>query len=128
MLPKYPSIIGNIPIASASISMQRKALLKSLKIAFLSIPKFFVPFHQATCLNDAKLNFVQFLQEIAGEQQFEVTYVDIEEKSYNNHFQCLVQLSTLPVAVCQGSGNTKNVAQLSAARNALEYLKIMTKM
>lgn len=83
---------------------------------------------QSTCLNDPKVNFVQFLQEIAGEQQFEVTYVDIEEKSFNNHFQCLVQLSTLPVAVCQGSGNTKNIAQLSAARNALEYLKIMTKM
>jgi RISC-loading complex subunit TARBP2 len=32
-------------------------------------------------LNDATFNFVQFLQEIASEQQFEVTYVDIEEKS-----------------------------------------------
>jgi RISC-loading complex subunit TARBP2 len=32
-------------------------------------------------LNDASFNFVQFLQEIASEQQFEVTYVDIEEKS-----------------------------------------------
>jgi RISC-loading complex subunit TARBP2 len=32
-------------------------------------------------LNDANFNFVQFLQEIASEQQFEVTYVDIEEKS-----------------------------------------------
>ncbi|GLG99033.1 Interferon-inducible double stranded RNA-dependent protein kinase activator A B [Gryllus bimaculatus] len=30
-------------------------------------------------LNDATFNFVQFLQEIASEQQFEVTYVDIEE-------------------------------------------------
>ena len=32
-------------------------------------------------MNDASFNFVQFLQEIASEQQFEVTYVDIEEKS-----------------------------------------------
>jgi len=32
-------------------------------------------------LSDASFNFVQFLQEIASEQQFEVTYVDIEEKS-----------------------------------------------
>ncbi|KAG6801533.1 interferon-inducible double-stranded RNA-dependent protein kinase activator A isoform X7 [Apis mellifera caucasica] len=34
-----------------------------------------------TCLNDGDVNLVQFLQEIASEQQFEVTYVDIEEKS-----------------------------------------------
>lgn len=45
---------------------------------------------------------MQFLQEIASEQQFEVTYVDIEEKTYCGQYQCLVQLSTLPVAVCQG--------------------------
>jgi RISC-loading complex subunit TARBP2 len=38
-----------------------------------------------------------------------------------------VQLSTLPVAVCYGSGNSSKEAQASAAQNALEYLKIMTK-
>lgn len=74
------------------------------------------------------MNFVQFLQEIASEQQFEVTFVDIEEKTYSGKFQCLVQLSTLPVAVCQGCGNNQTTAQTSAARNALEYLKIMTKL
>lgn len=42
-------------------------------------------------------------------------------------FQCLVQLSTLPVAVCYGCGATSKDAQASAAQNALEYLKIMTK-
>lgn len=73
------------------------------------------------------MNHVQFLQEIAAEHQFEVTYVDIEEKTYAGFFQCLVQLSTLPVAVCQGSGRTLVDAQTTAARNALEYLKIMTK-
>lgn len=36
---------------------------------------------QNTCFNDGDVNLVQFLQEIASEQQFEVTYVDIEEKS-----------------------------------------------
>lgn len=85
-------------------------------------------FLQKTCLNDKSVNFVQYLQEIASEQQFEVTYVDIDEKTYSGQFQCLVQLSTLPVAVCQGSGKTSKNAQTNAARNALEYLKIMTKM
>lgn len=83
---------------------------------------------QSTCLNDPSMNFVQFLQEIAAEQQFEVTFVDIEEKTYSGQFQCLVQLSTLPVAVCQGAGKTSKIAQTSAARTALEYLKIMTKV
>ncbi|XP_011309119.1 probable RISC-loading complex subunit BRAFLDRAFT_242885 [Fopius arisanus] len=82
---------------------------------------------QHTCLNDGVINLEQFLQEIASEQQFEVTYVDIEEKSISGKCQCLVQLSTLPVAVCYGSGVTSKDAQASAAQNALEYLKIMTK-
>ncbi|XP_034944137.1 RISC-loading complex subunit tarbp2-like isoform X2 [Chelonus insularis] len=82
---------------------------------------------QNTCLNDGVVNLVQFLQEIASEQLFEVTYVDIEEKSISGKCQCLVQLSTLPVAVCYGCGITSKDAQASAAQNALEYLKIMTK-
>lgn len=82
---------------------------------------------QSTPLNNKDFNFVQFLQEIATEQSFEVTYVDIEERSMTGLCQCLVQLSTLPVAVCQGAGMTSKDAQSSAAQNALEYLKIMTK-
>lgn len=82
---------------------------------------------ESTCLNDKSVDFVQMLHEIATEQRFEVTYVDIDEKSISGRFQCLVQLSTLPVAVCHGSGNTTLEAQASAARNSLEYLKIMTK-
>ncbi|XP_025832118.1 RISC-loading complex subunit tarbp2 isoform X2 [Agrilus planipennis] len=78
-------------------------------------------------LNIKDFNFVEFLQEIAAEQEFEVTYVDVEEKSISGKCQCLVQLSTLPVAVCYGSGTTSKDAQANAAHNALEYLKIMTK-
>ncbi|XP_062546655.1 interferon-inducible double-stranded RNA-dependent protein kinase activator A homolog isoform X2 [Armigeres subalbatus] len=80
-----------------------------------------------TCLADRSIDFVQMLHEIASEQRFEVTYVDIDEKTLTDRFQCLVQLSTLPVAVCHGSGNTAKEAQTAAARNSLEYLKIMTK-
>uniref|UniRef100_A0A0A9Z8W2 Putative RISC-loading complex subunit BRAFLDRAFT_242885 n=2 Tax=Lygus hesperus TaxID=30085 RepID=A0A0A9Z8W2_LYGHE len=80
-----------------------------------------------TPLKDSDINFVQFLQEIASEQNFDVTYVDIEEKSISGMFQCLVQLSTLPVAVVHGSGPSSKDAQTSAALNALQYLKLMTK-
>lgn len=44
---------------------------------------------QNTCFNDGDVNLVQFLQEIASEQQFEVTYVDIEEKSISGKFMLI---------------------------------------
>lgn len=81
-----------------------------------------------TSLVKSNLDFFAFLQEIAIEQKFEVTYVDIEEKSISGKYQCLVQLATLPVAVCHGSGLTSKDAQIAAARCALEYLKIMTNL
>ncbi|XP_073823251.1 double-stranded RNA-binding domain-containing protein loquacious isoform X2 [Musca autumnalis] len=80
-----------------------------------------------TCLKSPKIEYVKLLAEIAQENQFEVTYVDIEEKTFTDQYQCLVQLSTLPVGVCHGSGPTPADAQKMAAQNALEYLKIMTK-
>lgn len=70
---------------------------------------------------------MKLLEDVAAEHNFEITYVDIEEKTHSGIRQCLVQISTLPVAVCQGSGEDIKEAQSSAARNALEYLKIMTK-
>ncbi|CAH1099337.1 unnamed protein product [Psylliodes chrysocephalus] len=82
---------------------------------------------QTVAMSAKEFNFVQFLQDIATEQNFEVTYVDIEEKSLSGRHQCLVQLSTLPVAVCYGIGKNPKEAKSSAAHHALEYLKIMTK-
>ncbi|KAL1137856.1 hypothetical protein AAG570_009552 [Ranatra chinensis] len=82
---------------------------------------------QNVLLRDIDSTFVKFLEEIASEQQFEVTYVDIEELSITGKYQCLVQLSSLPVVVCHGSGNSSKEAQTAAAHNALQYLKIMTK-
>ncbi|XP_076167405.1 protein Loquacious-like isoform X2 [Ptiloglossa arizonensis] len=106
-------------IHSLKVSQFHKSLKSSTGVKLLEL--------QNTCLNVGDVNLVQFLQVIASEQQFEVTYVDIEEKSISGKCQCLVQLSTLPVAVCYGYGVTSKDAQASAAQNALEYLKIMTK-
>ncbi|XP_011638594.1 RISC-loading complex subunit tarbp2-like isoform X3 [Pogonomyrmex barbatus] len=106
-------------VHSIQVSKFHKSLKSSTGVKLFQL--------QNTCFNDGDVNLVQFLQEIASEQQFEVTYVDIEEKSISGKFQCLVQLSTLPVAVCYGCGATSKDAQASAAQNALEYLKIMTK-
>ncbi|KAL0268045.1 UNVERIFIED_CONTAM: hypothetical protein PYX00_010128 [Menopon gallinae] len=104
---------------SQKVSMFHKNLKQSTGVKLTEL-------HTAP-LNGADFDFVQFLQEIATEQQFEVTYVDIEEKSLNGMCQCLVQLSTFPVAVCHGSAETSKEAQAAAAQNALEYLRIMTK-
>ncbi|XP_037029375.1 interferon-inducible double-stranded RNA-dependent protein kinase activator A homolog isoform X5 [Bradysia coprophila] len=82
---------------------------------------------ETTTVNTDEVNYIQFLQEIATEHQFEIKYGHIEDKTVAGRFQCLVQLSTLPVAVCQGTGTTAEEAQANAAHNALEYLKIMTK-
>ncbi len=72
-------------------------------------------------------NHVRLLSELATEQKFEVTHVEIEEKTDEGEIQCLVQLSSLPVAVCYGTGKDMEAAKQSAARNALNYLKMMTK-
>ena len=80
-----------------------------------------------TSLRDPKLDCVRLLAELSNEQNFDVTYVDIEERNANGEVQCLVQISTMPVAVCHGVGGDQSAANNAAARNALEYLKIMVK-
>ncbi|XP_025832119.1 interferon-inducible double-stranded RNA-dependent protein kinase activator A homolog isoform X3 [Agrilus planipennis] len=101
--------------------------LQDMPMEGSNLPQGFEDDEENVNLNIKDFNFVEFLQEIAAEQEFEVTYVDVEEKSISGKCQCLVQLSTLPVAVCYGSGTTSKDAQANAAHNALEYLKIMTK-
>lgn len=104
---------------SQKVSQFHKALKQSTGEKLMKL--------QVIPLSAKEINYVQILQEIATEQQFEVTYVDIEEKTVSGRCQCLVQLSTLPVAVCFGTGLNPKDAQAKAAHNALQYLKIMTK-
>ncbi|XP_064613874.1 interferon-inducible double-stranded RNA-dependent protein kinase activator A homolog isoform X2 [Liolophura sinensis] len=80
---------------------------------------------QAQPLNIPTTNYCQMLQEIAEVQRFEVTYIDIREISVSGMRQCLVQLSTMPVAVCHGTGATIDDAHGQAAHNTLQYLKVM---
>ena len=80
-----------------------------------------------TSLRSKAGEYVNFLEELASEQKFEVTYVENEERGDDDEVQSLVQLSTMPVAVCYGTGTDKNSANQDAARNALGYLKMMTK-
>ncbi|XP_052246342.1 RISC-loading complex subunit tarbp2-like isoform X2 [Dreissena polymorpha] len=82
---------------------------------------------QGKPLNAPATNYCQMLQEIAEVQRFEVVYTDIPELSAYGMHQCLIQLSTLPVAVCHGTGPTVDEAHANAAHHSLQYLKLMTK-
>ena len=76
--------------------------------------------------NELKADGERVLQEIATEQCFTVTYVDIEEKSTTDKFHTIVQISTVPVAVCYGVGDTEQESKADAAFNGCMYLKLMT--
>ncbi|XP_020659761.3 interferon-inducible double-stranded RNA-dependent protein kinase activator A isoform X2 [Pogona vitticeps] len=85
------------------------------KIALLKISPLSIP----------NTDYVQLLGEIADEQGFTATYLNIEELSVNGQFQCLVEISTNPITVCHGTGISWGNAYNVAAHNALQYLKIM---
>ncbi|XP_075757732.1 RISC-loading complex subunit TARBP2 isoform X1 [Pelodiscus sinensis] len=69
--------------------------------------------------------FCSLLQELSEEQSFDISYLDIDELSLSGLYQCLVELSTQPTTVCHGSAASRAAARAAAARNALQYLKIM---
>ncbi|XP_043388781.1 RISC-loading complex subunit TARBP2 isoform X6 [Chelonia mydas] len=70
-------------------------------------------------------SFCSLLQELSEEQSFDISYLDIDEMSLSGLYQCLVELSTQPTTVCHGSAASRTAARAAAARNALQYLKIM---
>ena len=81
---------------------------------------------QEKAVDELKSDGEKILQEIAAEQCFTVTYVDIEEKSTTDKYHTIVQISTVPVAVCYGVGDTEEESKADAAFNGCMYLKLMT--
>ena len=69
----------------------------------------------------------QLLHEIGTEQNFCISYVHVDEKSKDGKCLSFVQLGTNPVVVCLGSADVPEMAQRESCRNALEYLRVMTK-
>lgn len=70
-------------------------------------------------------NFCSLLTDLSVEQRFDVSYLDLEERSRSGLCQCLVELSTQPITVCHGNAPSVDDARANAAYNALQYLKIM---
>ncbi|XP_062492013.1 RISC-loading complex subunit TARBP2 [Pezoporus occidentalis] len=65
------------------------------------------------------------LQELSEEQSFAISYLDIDALSLSGLHQCLVELSTQPATVCHGAAPSRAGARAQAARNALQYLRVM---
>ncbi|KAG7259163.1 hypothetical protein CRUP_005391 [Coryphaenoides rupestris] len=65
------------------------------------------------------------LTDLSEEQRFDVSYLDLEQRSRSGLCQCLVELSTQPITVCHGFAPNTDAARANAAHNALQYLKIM---
>lgn len=80
-----------------------------------------------TSLKSRNQDYRKILADIGKENKFEVTYVEVDEKTEADEAQCLVQISTFPVAVCYAVGKDYDKAKDEAARSALNYLKMMTK-
>ena len=59
---------------------------------------------QRTSLKSRNGNYAPMLLALGQEQKFEVKFIDLEDKTADDEVQCLVHLSTLPVAVCYGFG------------------------
>uniref|UniRef100_H2LKL3 RISC-loading complex subunit TARBP2 n=1 Tax=Oryzias latipes TaxID=8090 RepID=H2LKL3_ORYLA len=70
-------------------------------------------------------NSCALLSDLSAEQRFDVSYLDLEERSLSGLCQCLVELSTQPITVCHGFATNTDAARANAAHNALQYLKIM---
>ncbi|XP_077459934.1 RISC-loading complex subunit tarbp2 [Stigmatopora argus] len=70
-------------------------------------------------------DFCSLLEDLSVEQSFEISYLDLEERSLSGWCQCLVELSTQPITVCHGFAMSVEDARANAAHNALQYLKIM---
>lgn len=83
--------------------------------------------HRGAVASVAGPNYVKFLKDLAEEQKFAVTYVELDEPVEGGGVMSLVQISSMPVAVCNGFGNNLDAANNEAAKSALLYLKMMTK-
>ena len=71
------------------------------------------------------MNCVLLLAEMSSDQDFSIEYNEVKGKKTNGQTQRWVQISTKPIVVCYGSGNTSHRADYVIARCALEYLKIL---
>jgi len=78
---------------------------------------------QTTNLNEKRNDFMNILNEVGNQEKLVVTCV---EEKIGNLVQCLIQVNTVPVAVSGGIGYDFEEVQEVAARDMLNYLKMLS--
>lgn len=68
---------------------------------------------------------VAFVKELEEEQKFKAMYVELDEKSVVETFQCLVQLTLEPPPVLKGEDITQEGAKRKAALDIVNFFKRM---
>ncbi len=82
---------------------------------------------QSVSSDDLKEEPGKRLDEVCEDQKLTLSYVDLEEISKTGQRMCLLQVSTIPVAVCFGTGEDVDAAREAAALNALQFLTEMSR-
>jgi len=139
LLGMLGSLISNTQIAESSedsldkeitVDQVTETILSDMNKISVSSEKIFenknqqlVACLQMTNLKEKRNDFMNILKEVAKQEKLTVTCV---EEKIGNLAQCLIQLNTLPVAVSGGIGNDFEEVQEGAARDMLNYLKMLT--
>jgi len=122
----YHKIISLPPEAKESITSQSREAKSKVSFNML-LNSLGERLNAIELTTDSQNNPCQELFDIARNHNFEVVYKDIGCETVNGDKQCLVELLTQPVSVMHGCGETFEDAHKQAARNALEYIVILTK-
>jgi len=68
---------------------------------------------------------VAFMKELEKEADFKSMIIEFDEKTSNNKFQCLIQLTFEPPQVLFGVGDTKEEAKMRALRDVFKFFKLL---
>lgn len=67
------------------------------------------------------------LKRVSEENDFHLIAIAMDEKSTMDKFQCLIEMTTNPIGVCQGMGDTEEEAEYNAVVACLDFIKIQVK-
>jgi len=79
---------------------------------------------QISLSSKANLNCLSLFNELSKEQKFDFSFIDLDEKTDDDECQCVLELGTQPSIVFFGTGSDTRDANGTAARVALNYLKL----
>lgn len=66
---------------------------------------------------------VEYLSDLGTGGSFKAVFIEFDEASTLDTFQCFVQITCDPPAVAIGEGKTRKEAKIDAARSAIELFR-----